>query len=108
MARNDKVPELSAKEFEEFTKHGNVLIDFYAEWCMPCLMMSPVIDEMSDKFKGEIKFGKINIDDNQEIANKFNVASIPNFVLFKDGKPTEQFVGSMHVEDFSEKLKKAL
>ncbi|MDP2628437.1 MAG: thioredoxin [Nanoarchaeota archaeon] len=104
MANNDKVPELSKTEFEEFTKDGFVLVDFFAEWCMPCLMMAPVIDELSENFKGKVKFGKINVDDNQETARKFNVSSIPNFVLFKDGKPVEQFVGAMSSEDFEKRL----
>jgi len=105
---NDKVPELTNKEFNDFVKEGVVLIDFFAEWCMPCLMMAPVVEELSDKFKGKIKFGKINVDDNQALAQKFNIVSIPNFVLFKEGKPVEQFMGSMPTEDFEEKLNKFL
>ncbi len=103
---NDKVPELTNGEFEEFIREGTVLIDFFAEWCMPCLMMSPVIDELSEKFKGKIKFGKVNVGDNEEIARKFNVSSIPNFTLFKDGKVVEQFIGAMSGEEFEEKLNK--
>ncbi len=105
MTQNDKVPELTNHEFEDFIKEGVVLIDFFAEWCMPCLMMSPVIDELSEKFKGKIKFGKVNVGDNEEIAKKFNVSSIPNFTLLKDGKVIEQFVGSISGEEFEEKLK---
>ena len=102
---NDIVPELTNGEFEGFTKEGTVLVDFFAEWCMPCVMMAPVLDELSEKFKGKIKFGKVNVEDNQTLAGKFNVRSIPNFVLFKDGKPVENFVGSISEEDFEEKLK---
>ena len=101
-----QVKELTKKEFENFTKKGTVLVDFFADWCMPCLVMAPIIDELSEKLKGKIKFGKINIDDNQELAKKFGVMSIPNFVLLKDGKQIEQFVGSMPVEDFEKRLKK--
>ena len=100
--------ELTNGAFNEFVKDGNVLIDFYADWCMPCVMMGPIVDEMSEKFKGKIKFGKVNIEDNQEIAQRYHVASIPNFVVFKDGKLAEQFVGGMSEEDFEEKLKKVL
>lgn len=102
---NDKVPELTNGEFEEFIKEGVVLIDFFAEWCMPCLMMAPIVDELSEKFKGKIKVGKVNVGDNEEIARKFNVSSIPNFTLLKDGEVVEQFIGSMSEEDFEEKLK---
>jgi len=108
MTNNDKVPELTNGEFENFVKGEPVLIDFFAEWCMPCVMMGPVMDELSDKFKGKIKFGKVDIDDNSDIAEKFGVRSIPNFVLFKDGKVVEQFMGAMPAEDFEDKLNKHL
>jgi len=100
----ENVPELTNGQFNEFIKNGVVLIDFFAEWCMPCVMMGPVIDELSEKFRGKIKFGKVNIDENRELAQKFNISSIPNFVIFKDGTPAEQFVGGMSEEDFEEKL----
>ena len=104
MADNDKVPELTNAEFQDFIKNKVVLIDFFAEWCMPCLMMEPIIDELSEKFKGKIRFGKINIGDNQELAKRFNVSSIPNFILFKEGKPIEQIVGSMSADELQKKL----
>ena len=108
MTSNDKVQELSSTNFEDFTKDKVVLIDFFADWCMPCLMMSPVIDDLSDKFKGKIKFGKVDVDDNQELAQKFNVSSIHNFILFKKGEVAEQFTGSMTMEEFEEKVRKHL
>lgn len=108
MANNDKVPELTNSKFEEFISSGLVVVDFYAEWCMPCLMMAPILDELSEKFKGKIKFGKVNTEDNQELAQKFRISSIPNFILFKDGKQVEQFIGGMTADDFSEKLGKFL
>jgi len=105
MVNNDKVPELTNGEFEEFVRDGVVLIDFFAEWCMPCVMMGPVVDELSEKFKGKIKFGKVNIEENNALAQKFGVRSIPNLILFKDGKQSEQFIGALSAEDFEEKLK---
>ena len=75
---------------------------------MPCLMMAPIIEELSDKFKGKVKFGKINVDENNKLAQKFDVMSIPNFILFKDGKASERFVGAVNLEDFEKKLKKNL
>lgn len=106
MVNNDGVPELTAKQFEEFTKKGLVFIDFFAEWCMPCLMMAPILDELNEKLKEKVKFGKINVGDNETLSRKFNVSSIPNFVLFKDGKPIEQFVGAMSGEELESKLEK--
>ncbi|MCK4553189.1 thioredoxin [Candidatus Pacearchaeota archaeon] len=100
------VKELTNNNFEEFIKEGIVLIDFSADWCMPCLVMSPIIEGLSEKLKGKIKFGKVNVENNQELAQKFNVSSIPNFVLLKDGRMIEQFVGSMSENEFEEKLEK--
>lgn len=105
---SDIVPELTNGEFESFIKKGNILVDFFAEWCMPCVMMAPVIEELSQKFKGKIKFGKVNIEDNQQLANKFSVRSIPNFILFKDGKQIEQFVGAISEDEFEEKLNRII
>lgn len=98
--------ELTNSEFENFIKKGVVLIDFFADWCMPCMIMSPIIDEISEKFKGKVKVGKMNIDNNLAIAQKFGVSSIPNFVIFKNGKVVEQFVGGISAEDLRGKLRK--
>jgi thioredoxin 1 len=102
------VTELSNGKFTEFIKEGTVLIDFYADWCMPCVMMGPIVEDIGEKFSKKLKVGKVNVEDGHEIAQKFNVSSIPNFVLFKDGKVAANFVGAMSEEDFSEKLKKFL
>jgi len=106
MTNNDLVPELTKSEFENFTKKGIVLIDFFAEWCMPCLTMSPIIDELSEKFKGKIKFGKVNVEENQEAAQKFGVMSIPNFVLLKNGEVVEQMIGAIPSDELEDTLKK--
>jgi len=103
---NNGIPELSINEFNNFISEGIVLIDFYAEWCMPCLIMAPIVEELSGKFKGKIKFGKVNVEDSQELAQKYKISSIPNLILFKDGKQIEQFIGSMNAEDLEEKLKR--
>lgn len=108
MTDNDAVPELTGGEFDDFIKEGLVLIDFFAEWCMPCMMMSPIVDDLAEKFKGKIKFGKVNVGETQDLAGKYSVSSIPNFTLFKDGKVIEQFVGSMTEDDFEEKLKNSV
>ncbi len=102
------VTELTTGKFGEFVKEGNVLIDFYADWCMPCVTMGPVVEEIANKFKDKLKVGKFDIEESREIAQRFNVMSIPNFVLLKDGKVVTNFVGSMSEEDFIEKLEKFL
>jgi len=101
----EKVPELTNGEFEAFTKQGLVLIDFFAEWCMPCLMMAPILEELSETMKGKAKVGKVDVSDNEPIARKFNVSSIPNFTILKDGKLMEQIIGSTSLEELEEKLK---
>ena len=109
MAENIGVTELeNGNDFESFTKSGLALVDFWADWCMPCLVMAPVMEELSIKFRGKIKFGKIDVDENHQLAAKFRILSIPNFVLFKNGKVAEHFIGSMPAEDFEEKLRKHL
>jgi len=100
----ENVTELSENKFDEFTKKGLVFVDFFAEWCMPCVMMEPIIEDISETFKGKIKFGKVNIGDNEALARKFEVSSIPNFILFKDGKLVEQFVGAIDEEELETKL----
>lgn len=102
------VEELTNGAFNEFIKEGTVLIDFYADWCMPCVMMGPIVEDVAEKFGNKLKVGKVNVEDGHEIAQKFGVSSIPNFVLFKDGKVATNFVGAMSEEDFSERLKKFL
>ncbi|MBU2616192.1 MAG: thioredoxin [Nanoarchaeota archaeon] len=96
---------MTEKEFNDFVKESVVVVDFFAEWCMPCVMMGPIFEELSEKFKGKIKFAKVNINGNEDLAQKFEVSSIPNFILFKDGEVKERFVGAMTGDEFEEKLK---
>jgi thioredoxin 1 len=102
----DMVPELTNGEFSTFTKEGLVFVDFFAEWCMPCVMMGPIVEDLSEEFKDKVKFGKINIDDYGEAADKYDVSSIPTFILFKDGEPIERVTGAMNQEDLSDLIKK--
>ena len=105
MKNNNEVQELSENEFGLFTKNGTVLIDFFAEWCMPCVMLSPVIEEIQEKFKGKLKVGKVNIEDNPELAENFGVSSIPNLIIFKEGNVVEQIIGSMPQEEIESVIK---
>ena len=105
---NSNIQELTKREFEDFSKKGLVLIDFFADWCMPCLMMAPIFEELSERFKGKIKFGKVNVEDNSELAQRFEVSSIPNIVLLKDGKTIDRFIGAISAEDLEDKLNRHL
>ena len=102
------VPELTKKEFNSFIKEGTVLIDFFAEGCMPCVMMGPIIEDLNKEFNGKIKIGKLNVDDYSETANKFKISSIPNFILFKNGEPVEELTGAITKEGFEETIKRHL
>jgi thioredoxin 1 len=88
---------LDTKSFdEEIAKRGSgtLLVDFWAEWCGPCRLMSPIIDRMATRFKGKARFGKVNVDENQALAARYGVLSIPTLLLFKDGQVVEQVVGT--------------
>lgn len=84
---------------------GVVLVDFYADWCAPCKVTEPIIHQLSDEMK-EIKFVKVDVDKNADLASQYSVFSIPTFVIFKDGQVANQFVGAMGKEGFQEEIKK--
>lgn len=80
------------QEVEE--NKGLTLVDFFAEWCGPCKLMAPVIDELIEEYKGKsVKIGKLNVDENKEIAEKYNIMGIPAIIIFKKGKVIEQLTG---------------
>ena len=72
-----------------------VFVDFYADWCGPCKMMSPVIDKMAEEYAGRIKVGKVNVDENSDLAVKYGIMSIPNMVFFKNGEVVDRVVGAI-------------
>lgn len=84
---------------------GAVLIDFYAEWCGPCKVTAPIIDELSNEIK-DVKFVKLDVDNDPEIASQYSVFSIPTFIIFKNGKIASQFVGAQGKEGFLEEINK--
>lgn len=72
-----------------------VMIDFYAEWCGPCRMMSPIVEEFAKNYEGKVKIGKINVDEESDLAMRFGVQSIPSFIFIKDGKVIDRITGAM-------------
>ena len=85
-----------------------VLVDFYADWCGPCKMMAPIVEGLAQGYDGKVKVGKLNIDDEMEIAQQYRVMSIPTFILFKDGKAVETSVGAMSKDELESKLQTVL
>ena len=76
-----------------------VLVDFWAEWCGPCKMIAPVLDELATEYAGKVKIGKVNIDEHQQIAINYNISSIPTLLFFKGGQVAEQVVGMRSKRD---------
>lgn len=98
---------LTKADFDAQTKSGIVLVDFWAEWCGPCKMAGPIIDELSTDYAGKVLVGKIDVDAEGELAQKFGVMSIPTVILFKDGIEIGRQVGFAGKQGYLDLLKKA-
>lgn len=85
-----------------------VVVDFWAEWCQPCKMLSPVLDKVADSYAGKLKVVKCNVDENQDVAAKYGVMSIPNLIFFKDGQVVNQAVGYMNEGQLTSKIEEVL
>ena len=85
-----------------------VLVDFWAEWCGPCKMIAPVLDELATEYAGKIKIGKVDIDQHQALAAQYGVRSIPTLLVFKNGQVTEQMVGARSKRDIKASFDKSL
>jgi thioredoxin 1 len=81
-----------------------VLVDFWAEWCGPCKMIAPILDELADEYDGRVKIGKINIDNEQALASQHGIRAIPTLLVFKDGQVAEQIVGLKSKKDLKSNL----
>jgi thioredoxin 1 len=94
-------------ESEVLSAKEPVLVDFWAEWCMPCRMLGPVIDELAGEYVGKAKVGKVDTDSNREISVKYGISAIPTVLLFKDGQVVKKFVGLAQKAEFKAAIDEA-
>ena len=99
-----KYIELTGANFEATLAEGVSVVDFWAPWCGPCRMIAPVIEELSEDYEGKAKICKVNTDEEQDIAVKFGIRSIPTIMFFKDGQVADQIVGAQSKQALASKI----
>lgn len=99
---------LNADNFKDEIASGVVLVDFFATWCGPCKMLSPIIEELATEFEGKAKIARLDVDQAPHIAGEFGVQSIPTIIIFKDGKEVDRMIGFQGKEVFKDRLDNAL
>jgi thioredoxin 1 len=106
----EKVIPLNATQWGEKVLNSDipVLVDFWAEWCGPCRMVGPIVEQLAQSLKGKVKVSKLNVDQNQDIAEKYNIQSIPSLVLFKNGNEIARIVGFSPKEKYEKFVNNAL
>jgi len=104
----NQIVHLNDKTFSENveTNPGPILVDFWAEWCMPCRALAPVIDELATEFQGKVRFAKVNVDECKDIPAKFGIRGIPTLILFNDGKKVNELVGNQPKDKIRSMLSK--
>src|SRR5262249_49375217 len=101
---------LTEKNFDEEVLKSKipVMVDFWAEWCGPCRVIAPIVEELSGEYSGKLKIAKLNVDEAQDVAMKYSVMSIPTLIFFKGGKPVDQVVGAMSKDHLVTQIKRNL
>ena len=102
-----KITELDDSTFDKFLGTENVVVDFWAEWCGPCQMMMPIVSEAAKQLKDKVKFAKVNVDESPELAQRFQVMSIPTLILFKGKEQVDRIVGAVDTEEIIEAAERA-
>jgi thioredoxin 1 len=102
MSEKDLIQHFTDDNFESEVKSGVTLVDFHANWCGPCRMLAPVLEQVAKDVKGKARVGKIDIDNEQKTAGKFQITSVPTMILFKNGKEVNRLVGLRNAESVKE------
>ncbi|MCD6261776.1 MAG: thioredoxin [Deltaproteobacteria bacterium] len=104
------VMHVTDQSFDEEIINSDIpaLVDFWAEWCGPCRMVGPVIDELANEYAGKVKIAKVNVDDNRQIPARFGIRNIPTMILFKNGQPVQTIIGARPKEELAKELDKLL
>ena len=106
MEKDSKVIKVTDKTFEDSKKNYPLfIIDCWAEWCMPCRMITPMIERLAEEHDGKITFGKLNVDENRSVSEKYEIMSIPTLLVFRDGKLIDKIIGAMPYEVLNSKVK---
>ena len=103
---SEHVKEFTDQNFENEVLQSKepVLVDFWAEWCMPCRMLAPTIDKIASEYAGKVKVGKVDTDANRDVSIKYGISAIPTVILFNNGQVAQKFVGLRQEKDFREAL----
>lgn len=103
---SEYVKEFTEANFDDEVLNSSqpVVVDLWAEWCMPCLMVAPIIEELAQEYDGKVKFGKLNVDENRNIAIRFSIQAIPTLLIFKDGQLVQKFVGLRSKADLKREI----
>ncbi len=97
--------KITDENFEGLLNEGKPLVlDFWAEWCGPCRLVSPIIDELSEEYEGRVNIGKMNVDENDDVISQFGIRNIPTILFFKNGQLADKIVGAMPKDKFVEKI----
>ncbi len=100
---------LNSDNFHEFiSSHGNVVVDCWAEWCYPCRVVSPIVEELARQYSGKISFAKLNVDENPDIAAEFGIMGIPTLLVFKNGQLVDSIVGALPKKLLEQRILEAL
>jgi thioredoxin 1 len=100
-----KIKELTSKDFDEFLDGDNCIVDFWAEWCNPCKVMEPHIKKAAEELKDRVKIGKVNVDDEPDLAQRFQVMSIPTIIFFNNKEQVDRASGALNQEEIVKRAK---